>query len=170
MILPNGNSKKYIKTIIGLYILYIIVSPVISFATGHELELDYSIYDKYFSASNEYKSVQNDFEDKENKYIENTYKEEIKKQIKKTINDFNYSASNIDFNFDIKSGKISNLNITVNDKEEYSNIIHISKVEIGNTIKKQQQNNLTKQEIEKIKNRIQDDYGIAYDEIRINSI
>lgn len=30
MILPKGNSKKYIKTVIGIYILYTIISPVIS--------------------------------------------------------------------------------------------------------------------------------------------
>ncbi len=30
MILPKGNSKKYIKTVIGIYILYIIVSPIIT--------------------------------------------------------------------------------------------------------------------------------------------
>lgn len=33
MILPKGNSKKYIKTVIGIYILYVIISPVITFAT-----------------------------------------------------------------------------------------------------------------------------------------
>ncbi len=31
IILPKGNSKKYIKTIIGIYILYTIISPVLNF-------------------------------------------------------------------------------------------------------------------------------------------
>ena len=30
MILPEGNNKKYIKTVIGLYILFTIISPIIS--------------------------------------------------------------------------------------------------------------------------------------------
>lgn len=30
MFVPKGNSKKYIKTVIGIYILYTIISPVIS--------------------------------------------------------------------------------------------------------------------------------------------
>ncbi len=33
MILPKGNSRKYIKTVIGIYILYTIISPVITLAT-----------------------------------------------------------------------------------------------------------------------------------------
>ncbi len=33
MIIPKGNSKKYIKTVIGIYILYTIISPVITLAT-----------------------------------------------------------------------------------------------------------------------------------------
>lgn len=29
LILPNGNSKKYIKIVIGVYILYTITFPII---------------------------------------------------------------------------------------------------------------------------------------------
>lgn len=170
MILPNGNSKKYIKTVIGIYILYVIVSPVISFAVGHELKLDYSIYDKYFSTSDEYKSIQNDFENKQSKYIESTYKEEIRKQIRKTLGDLDYSVSNINFDINLETGEISNLTLSADFKEEYTNTITIDKIEIGNTIKKQEENNLTRQEIEKIKQKLHEDYGVEYDEIRINSI
>ena len=28
MILPNGSSKKYVKSVIGIYILFVIISPV----------------------------------------------------------------------------------------------------------------------------------------------
>ena len=34
MILPNGSCKKYIKVVIGVYILFSIISPVISKITG----------------------------------------------------------------------------------------------------------------------------------------
>ena len=39
MILPEGNSKKYIKVVIGVYILFSIVSPVISKVTGNSFNL-----------------------------------------------------------------------------------------------------------------------------------
>jgi len=170
MILPKGNSKKYIKTVIGVYILYVIISPVITTVAGHELKIDYDIYDKYFSTSDEYKSTESNFKEKQNKYIENTYKEEIRKQIKKTINDLKLSASNINFDIDLETGKITNLNVSVDFKEEYTNTITIDKIEIGNAIKKQEENNLTRQEIEKIKKTLQENYSIDYEEIRINSI
>lgn len=38
MVLPNGNSKKYIKTVIGIYILYTIISPVITLATRRRIK------------------------------------------------------------------------------------------------------------------------------------
>lgn len=170
MILPKGNSKKYIKTVIGVYILYVIISPVIITVAGHELKIDYDIYDKYFSTSDEYKSTESNFKEKQNKYIENTYKEEIRKQIKKTINDLKLSASNINFDINLETGKITNLNVSVDFKEEYTNTITIDKIEIGNAIKKQEENNLTRQEIEKIKKTLQENYSIDYEEIRINSI
>ncbi|MCI8482131.1 MAG: hypothetical protein HFJ27_03470 [Clostridia bacterium] len=28
MILPNGNNKKYIKAVIGVYVLFTIISPI----------------------------------------------------------------------------------------------------------------------------------------------
>ena len=34
MILPKGNNKKYIKVVIGVYILFTILSPVITNAYG----------------------------------------------------------------------------------------------------------------------------------------
>ena len=37
MILPEGSSKKYVKVIIGVYILFTIVSPVISGFTGNNI-------------------------------------------------------------------------------------------------------------------------------------
>ncbi len=38
MVLPKGNSKKYIKTVIGIYILYIIILPVITLATRRRIK------------------------------------------------------------------------------------------------------------------------------------
>ena len=48
MILPSGNSKKYIKVVIGIYVLFTIVSPVITKFTGETIEVsDILDLDKY---------------------------------------------------------------------------------------------------------------------------
>lgn len=31
MILPDGNSKKYVKVVSGLYLLYVIINPIVNF-------------------------------------------------------------------------------------------------------------------------------------------
>lgn len=47
MILPEGNNKKYIKTVIGLYILFTIISPIISKISGGNSTIDVSKYENY---------------------------------------------------------------------------------------------------------------------------
>ena len=39
MILPNGNNKKYIKTVIGIFILFSIIAPVISKISDNDFDL-----------------------------------------------------------------------------------------------------------------------------------
>lgn len=40
LILPNGNSKKYIKVVIGIYILFTIISPVIRKVKGNNFDVN----------------------------------------------------------------------------------------------------------------------------------
>ena len=43
MILPEGKIKKYVKTVIGAYIVFIIISPIITKITGKEISLSYKL-------------------------------------------------------------------------------------------------------------------------------
>lgn len=43
MILPNGNNKKYVKAVIGVYILFTIISPI--FKKGTTLDFDKRDYE-----------------------------------------------------------------------------------------------------------------------------
>ena len=175
MILPNGNSKKYIKTVIGIYILYTIISPVITLVTGSKLKVDYSKYENYFTSTDEYKSLENEFNNVTANSIENTYKQEIKKQLKNDIENMGFSISNIELDIDLETGIIKEINLSV-DKEDKNNTntaetnIKIDKVEIGNSTFKNKDNNLSKQDIEKIKNFLQENYGIEFESIKVNSI
>ena len=38
MILPDGNNKKYIKMIIGLYVLFTITQPLVAKITGNDFQ------------------------------------------------------------------------------------------------------------------------------------
>ena len=51
MILPNGNSKKYVKMVIGLYVLFTMIQPVVTKISGNNLEIVNFNYQKYFDES-----------------------------------------------------------------------------------------------------------------------
>ena len=145
MILPKSNSKKYIKTIIGIYILYTIISPAIAFATGNELKIDYKEYEKYLGDVQEYKTLEKNLEKTKNSSITNAYENELKKQINNDIEELGFSVSNITLYLNLETGNISDLNLTIRKKENFTeaNSITIEKIEIGN----EKNNELTRQEI-----------------------
>jgi len=80
MIIPNGNIKKYIKTVMGVYLIFVIISPIISKITGKEIDIL-----KYINSQTK------KYEQKEiatidtNTYIEQIYKENIKQDITKNL-------------------------------------------------------------------------------------
>lgn len=163
MILPKGNSKKYIKTIIGVYILYTIIAPGIRVFTGSDIKIDYSEYEKYFNTS----EVSSDI--KVNS-VEDTYKIEIQKRMKSDVEKLGYTVNYVNLDFDIDKGIIKDVAISVinEEKQENNNIdISINKIDIGN---KNEKNYLTSEQIQEIKQKINEDYGIEYENITINSI
>ena len=172
MILPKGNTEKYIKTVIGIYILYTIISPVIGAFTGKNLKLAYSDYEKYFNYTDEQEKVKDEVNNVDTNIIENTYKTEIERQIKHDIEGMGFKLNAISLDFTVQEGNIKNVNLIVNKKEKESenNKIAINNIEIGKDENKIEENNLTRQEIEKIKEKLNEDYGIDKEEIRINSI
>ena len=44
MIVPEGKNKKYIKIVMGVYITFTIISPIITKVTGNNFELDVLIF------------------------------------------------------------------------------------------------------------------------------
>lgn len=172
MILPKGNTEKYIKTVIGIYILYTIISPVIGAFTGKDLKLAYSDYEEYFNYTDEQEVVINEVNNVDTNIIENTYKTEIERQIKNDIEGMGFKLNAISLEFNMQEGNIKNVNLVIDrkEKETESNRIAINNIEIGKSENKIEENNLTRQEIEKIKEKLKEDYGIDKEEIRINSI
>ncbi|MDE5830319.1 MAG: stage III sporulation protein AF [Clostridia bacterium] len=165
MILPNGNSKKYIKTIIGVYILYTIISPGIKLITGSDLKIDYSKYEKYFNTEEVGGKI-------EGITVEDTYKVEIEKQMKSDIESMGYNVEKVTIDFNLEKGVIKNVSLLVNKdvkEEKNKNEVDISvdKIEIG---KQTISNTLTNSEIRQIKQKINENYGVDYKDMSVNSI
>lgn len=106
MILPNGNSKKYIKTIMGVYILYTIISPAIKLVTGTDMKINYSDYEKYFGnieTSSEVQGIS----------VEDTYKVQIEKQMRSDIEKRGYKVTSLSFELDTENWIIKSVNISI---------------------------------------------------------
>ena len=83
MILPEGSSKKYIKVVIGIYILFVIVTPVINQFSKETINVS-SIIDYEFEG--ETKQVSSSSLEKSNSLnIKNMYEMNLKSDIKNKI-------------------------------------------------------------------------------------
>lgn len=96
MILPEGTSKKYIKVVIGVYILFSIVSPVISKVTGNEFRVsDILDLERYMEKSKESSSMQNQLTNQNQSQIKDIYLSSMKSDIKQKIENKGYQVQSI---------------------------------------------------------------------------
>ena len=180
MILPNGNNKKYIKMIIGLYVLFTIIQPILTKITGNNLEIANLNYEKYFDKSILETSSQ-DFDNNNSKLIEQAYIDNIKNDIKIKIKQKGYEVVNCNISIisNEKSqeyGVLESIQIQVKKIEEYkqSNIneINVENVEISidnkNVINTSETYNLSNTEKTKLIEYISSEYSIDKKNIIIN--
>ena len=101
LIIPKGNNKKYIKVIIGVYILFTIISPVINKITGDNIKLDFN-YEKYFNNYMNYEIQSNAITTTNNQNIEDIYIQNLKKDIINKVEERGVKVNNIqlDINFE----------------------------------------------------------------------
>lgn len=139
MILPEGNSKKYIKVVIGIYVLFTIVSPVITRFMGTDIEVSDTLdLDKYVDEVKETSKMQNTIQHNNENNIMDIYLEGIQNDIKEKIESKGYRTSNVKveiandesyniLSIDIDVNKIDN---TIQEKNEEENGNLNSEVEI----------------------------------------
>lgn len=103
-LLPNGNNKKYVKVVIGIYIMFITLNPIFDllnydFKTNELFNLEYE--EVYSSIDSEIKDV----------YIVGI-EENIKEEIKKLGYDVNYVNVFVDITYE----NIEKVELKVNSK------------------------------------------------------
>lgn len=163
MIIPNGNIKKYIKTVIGVYIIFVIISPVITKITGKEINIT-----KYIEAQMEKYKVEETVKIDTNVYIKQTYIENIKKDVIKELEAKGYKISNIQIEInedEVEYGKLKEIALTVMKNTKDIEPIEISINKSETTSKK---NSITDEEKEEIRKFIETTYGIEQTNIIIN--
>lgn len=142
MILPNGNNKKYIKVVLGVYVVFQIITPVINKFFNSDFEVSSLIdIDKYTKKMETYEvsSKNTDINKTNEDSIKQIYITNLKKDIKTKLEDKDYLIKNIEVqvedneNYDIKSLTIyvngKNDNKEEKNKEKTENNIHINEIE-----------------------------------------
>ena len=130
MIIPNGNIKKYIKVVLGIYIVFCIISPFVNKNELYKFNISDALDDFNLPKSS------NTSEDN----IEKMYIETLEKEIANTVEEEGYTISScrVDAEFDTNSKDFGIKNIEIilsskNDKKSVntSKIESVNKVEIN---------------------------------------
>lgn len=135
MLLPNNKTKKYIRMLMGIYILFTIFSPFVS--NQEVFELNHRDIEEYMTTQTSTSVNQNSMDER----IKELYIQELEKDMTKKLKEKGY---------EVTSCKVK---AQISDKEEDTKILKI-KVGIQKSKENQQEQNIENQivtQIQKIK-------------------
>ena len=183
LILPSGSTKKYIKVVLGMFILINIITPVINKITKNNFEISSIInMDEYSKKMKTYEtSSQNQVSSNANEQtIKQIYISKLEKDIKNKLKEKNYTVSKIKIEInENEEYSIKQINLLVQKDEEETekkqeNAIEIENIETiniqvnENIIPEQKEENISVNEISKIKQYLASEYQINEKQININ--
>lgn len=173
MILPNSSSKKYVKVVIGMYILFTIVSPIIKKLGGKDINLNTINIEKYEQQiSKSDNTISRKFEDNNTRSIKDIYVSNLKADISAKLKEKCYEIDTSDIqikddeNYTIE--KITLKLIKMEQKQGKNNEIVINTVEIGNTISQKDSKTLSDDDKQEVKDYISETYDIDKKNINIS--
>ena len=196
MLLPNNKNKKYIRMIMGIYIIFNVISPFIKNQDIFNIE-NINI-EKY--ALNENKEIQENTEEinqtSMNKRIKKLYIEELEKDITKKIEDQGYKVTNCKVKANItekeNAMKIQEIKINIEknenakeNKQEEENVedklvteiqkikkvdttVNTQKEEENEEEKQEKENKISKLDIQNIKKFLIEEYEVNEKCLKIN--
>lgn len=120
MILPNSTSKKYIKIIIGIFIVYTIISPVIGSFKGEDLNNYIKVENYIQSSSNALQT--NEVSDNAQSSIKKIYAQNLQNDLKTKLKEKGYISNNINISISNDDKyNIERIDIKVDEKVTNSN-------------------------------------------------
>ena len=93
MILPDNTSKKYIKIIIGIFVVYTIISPVIDQFMGQSIDDYLNFDDSIETSSNAVES--NTISNNAQSSIKRIYKQNLENDLKVKLSEQGYIAESV---------------------------------------------------------------------------
>lgn len=172
MLLPDNKNKKYINTVIGVYILFTIISPVISKFTGKNINIeDYIKEDTSFSTNYTMNNVAL-LESSSN--VEDIYINTLKSDITSKLETRGYNTNYIDLKINSVDGNNYGeilgiyLNISLLEGSSHVSNVEEVKININEGKKGNVRNDISAGELNVVKEFLMDTYGISKNKIHIN--
>ena len=172
MLIPEGKNKKYIKTVLGIYLLFTIISPIAKAITGDEINLKNIIQiDKFKNKNTNIHAIET------NASIEKIYETNLKEDIINKLAQKGYEANRIDLKIELEDknnyGRINHIYVQIREKENGTSKQTINKIEkinieIENNLENiQERTSLSQIETQKIKTYISTIYNVEENIITI---
>lgn len=192
MILPEGTSKKYIKVVIGVYILFSMISPVINKVTGKDFRVsDIFDLDEYIEVSKNGETMKKNLEDQNQDSIKEIYISSLKNDIKEKIENKEYEVNYVQVEVENNdSYTLKKIKLTIskskeidksnkeNNTEDQNTINAVQKVEVSigntqniskeNTSKSNNKQDISSQDKKELKSYLSNVYEISIKNIFIN--
>lgn len=129
LILPNGNLKKYIKVVLGIYVIFCIISPFVNRSNLYQIG-DIDLKDYIQNTTQSETAVNQESMDLR---LQELYREELKNNIQKKVEENGYKLYKCDIEADLKSSSdnpgIHKIDLVITENK--NNIGDIEKIEIG---------------------------------------
>ena len=171
MILPKGNTKKYIKMILGVYIVFSIISPFVDSEALYSLNISDAIDEYTENISTSSSVADNSVNTNLNEMYINTFEDEIKSTVEKQ--GYSVISCSVDANFDSEDedAGIKKISIVLGNKEYTdeenieSSVEPIEEVEInvGNTTNEddsKQEETISSDDIDELKDYLSDHFEV----------
>jgi len=167
MVLPEGKNKKYIKTIIGVYILFAILAPIVNkFGVG-EINFEEMLANVSYSNNATIQAASIDTFSS----IESIYQSNLKADLKSKLNERGYELINSFFDIELNSneeyGKIYSIKLQVKPKEKSTGSIEKVEININNSSEMKKEETLTTKEKNELKEYLSGIYDIKKENIAI---
>ena len=195
MILPNNKTKKYVKVVMGIYILWNIISPIVS----KDITLDFDNIINGISTQTISTTSQSVDQTSMDRRLKEICEEELEIDIRNKIEENSYIVNSCDVEIEIKmeqgTQEISDikkivLNIEKSEKQQTENskekdeetsvenimvqeVQRIRKVQIGEKVDEQKSQNdeeskIGESDIQNIKKILCEEYGVSEKCLKIN--
>ncbi len=181
MLLPKGNIKKYVKIVLGIYVVFSIISPFVNSKALYDLNISDSIDDYTKNIESSSITASGDKQSSTEANLEKMYLEAFKKEITSTVekqgynvndciveaifdaNNKNAGIKKIEIILDSKNSSIDE-NDTTNSNVEPVEIEEV-KINIGNNTNSQSSSNsdyseITASDIKNLKNYLSEHYEV----------